>query len=280
MINSISHRAQKRVPGKVNSPSLCCGPAEGNIPCRCTEPVASAASGHCSPWAAAAGGHSGQGTSVSAGCHSPNSSCAAGAHCNSLDWKLLRFVQQTVQCDHTCAMGMHARCMNALTYSRYRWSIWLPQPLGTGRHWLERVWPVRCAKPECYTYGFAVEALPPSALHRDQAAVVLLLCFLFCLSFFEWGLGGCIFLRLLVISCQIFSLENIVFKLSHTGLCWNGNCTCWKSHATQSFKLRNDVIYNVVIFIVWIYFILSINTSIMLFGRKHIENIYLVQCGK
>lgn len=50
-----------------------------------------------------------------------------------------------------------------------------------------------------------------------------------------------------------------------------------KSHAAQSFKLRNGVIYNTVGFSIWIYFILSINTSIMLFGRRHIENTCLVQ---
>lgn len=115
----------------------------------------------------------------------------------------------------------------------------------------------------------------PLLLYRHPAA--RLLRFPCCLSSFR---GDCTFWWLLVISCQIFSLENIVLKLSRTGLCWNGNCTCWKSPATQSFKLRNGVIYNVVIFIAWIYFILSINTSIRLLGRKHIENTYLVQRRK
>lgn len=139
----------------------------------------------------------------------------------------------------------------------------------------------------CLWLGILPHTEGPLCLHREQATcfLPLFLCLaLFFLSFFlkwgVWGGGIVLFLWLLVISCQIFSLENIVYKLSHTSLFWNGNCTCWKSHATQSFKLRNGVIYNAVIFIVWIYFILSINTSIMLFGRKHIKYTSLVQCRK
>lgn len=270
LINSISHRAQKRVLGEGNSPSLCCAPAQGD---------GAGGTGRCclvQPWQ---GGH---GTSVPAGHRSPDSSGAAGAYCNSVDWKLRCFVQQTAQRDRTCAMGVHATCVNALTcsecayvpwmrlravhaltyrecayvqwmclcavhalrYSHDSWSLQLPQAMAVADVGCSRFG--QCAVPMALLFGL----FPPSALCRNWAAVVLLLCLLFCPSFFEWGWGDCTFWWLLVISCQIFSLENIVLKLSHTALCWNGNCTCWKSHATQSFKVRNGVICNVVILIV------------------------------
>lgn len=115
---------------------------------------------------------------------------AAGAHPHSLGWKLLCLAQQSPQCDPPCAVAVPV-------------PVSLP---GCGTS-------AGCQSPEPKLCSWGCPLLPCPALQE-------LCCFSsFSLIPFGRGCRDCAFWCLLLISCQIFPLENIVPQLSHARLC-------------------------------------------------------------